>query len=50
MALDLDGLRADVVRLPSEQLPSVDFSKPVEDVEEIFDSTRVADLSLGKAA
>ena len=30
--------------------PSVDFSKPVEGVEEIFDSTKVADLSLGKAA
>ena len=29
---------------------AVDFSKPVEGVEEIFDSTRVADLSLGKAA
>lgn len=30
--------------------PAVDFSKPVEGVEEIFDSTKVADLSLGKAA
>ena len=30
--------------------PSVDFTKPVEGVEEIFDSTRIADLSLGKAA
>jgi len=30
--------------------PSIDFSKPVEGVEEIFDSTKVADLSLGKAA
>jgi len=30
--------------------PAVDFSKPVEGVEEIFDSTRIADLSLGKAA
>jgi hypothetical protein len=30
--------------------PAVDFSKPVEGVEEIFDSTTVADLSLGKAA
>ncbi len=29
---------------------SIDFSKPVEGVEEIFDSTQVADLSLGKAA
>jgi hypothetical protein len=29
---------------------SIDFSKPVEGVEEIFDSTKVADLSLGKAA
>ena len=29
---------------------SIDFSKPVEGVEEIFDSTRIADLSLGKAA
>jgi hypothetical protein len=30
--------------------PEVDFSKPIEGVEEIFDSTKVADLSLGKAA
>ena len=30
--------------------PAVDFSKPIEGVEEIFDSTKVADLSLGKAA
>jgi hypothetical protein len=30
--------------------PAVDFSKPVEGVEEIFDSTKVADLSLAKAA
>jgi hypothetical protein len=30
--------------------PEVDWSKPVEGVEEIFDSTKVADLSLGKAA
>ena len=29
---------------------AIDFSKPVEGVEEIFDSTRVADLSLSKAA
>jgi hypothetical protein len=29
---------------------AIDFSKPVEGVEEIFDSTKVADLSLGKAA
>jgi hypothetical protein len=29
---------------------SIDFSKPVGGVEEIFDSTKVADLSLGKAA
>ncbi len=29
---------------------SIDFTKPVEGVEEIFDSTKVADLSLGKAA
>ena len=28
----------------------VDFSKPVEGIEEIFDSTRVADLGLSKAA
>ena len=30
--------------------PAVDFSKPVEGIEEIFDSTKVADLSLSKAA
>ena len=30
--------------------PEVDFTKPIEGVEEIFDSTKVADLSLGKAA
>jgi hypothetical protein len=30
--------------------PEVDFSKPVEGVEELFDSTKVADLSLSKAA
>ena len=30
--------------------PAIDLSKPVEGVEEIFDSTKVADLSLGKAA
>jgi len=30
--------------------PEVDFSKPIEGVEELFDSTQVADLSLGKAA
>jgi hypothetical protein len=30
--------------------PAIDFSQPVEGVEEIFDSTKVADLSLGKAA
>jgi hypothetical protein len=30
--------------------PAIDWSKPVEGVEEIFDSTKVADLSLGKAA
>ena len=30
--------------------PAVDFSKPIEGVEEIFDSTKVADLSLSKAA
>jgi hypothetical protein len=30
--------------------PEVDFSKPVEGVEELFDSTRVADLSISKAA
>ncbi len=30
--------------------PEVDFSKPIEGVEEILDSTKVADLSLGKAA
>jgi hypothetical protein len=29
---------------------SIDFSKPVTGVEEIFDSTRVADLGLSKAA
>ena len=29
---------------------AIDFSKPVEGVEEIFDSSRVADLSLSKAA
>ena len=29
---------------------AIDFSKPVEGVEEIFDSTKVADLSLSKAA
>ena len=29
---------------------AVDFSKPVEGVEELFDSTKVADLSMGKAA
>jgi hypothetical protein len=29
---------------------AIDFSKPVEGVEEIFDSTKVADLSLDKAA
>ena len=30
--------------------PEVDWTKPIEGVEEIFDSTSVADLSLGKAA
>ena len=30
--------------------PAGDFSKPVEGVEEVFDSTRIADLSLRKAA
>ena len=30
--------------------PAVDFSKPVEGIEELFDSTKVADLSLRKAA
>ena len=30
--------------------PAVDFTKPIEGVEEIFDSTKIADLSLGKAA
>ena len=30
--------------------PAIDFTKPVEGVEEIFDSTKVADLSLRKAA
>ena len=30
--------------------PAVDWSKPVEGIEELFDSTKVADLSLGKAA
>jgi hypothetical protein len=30
--------------------PAVDFSKPVEGVEEILDSTKIADLSLRKAA
>jgi hypothetical protein len=30
--------------------PAVDFSKPVEGVEELFDSTQVADLGLSKAA
>lgn len=30
--------------------PAIDWSKPVEGVEEIFDSTKVADLSLSKAA
>ena len=30
--------------------PAIDWSKPVEGVEDIFDSTKVADLSLGKAA
>jgi hypothetical protein len=30
--------------------PQIDWSKPIEGVEEIFDSTKVADLSLGKAA
>jgi hypothetical protein len=30
--------------------PAIDWSKPVEGVEEIFDSTKVADLSLRKAA
>ena len=30
--------------------PTVDWSKPVEGVEEIFDSTKIADLSLDKAA
>jgi hypothetical protein len=30
--------------------PAVDFSKPIEGVEEILDSTEIADLSLGKAA
>ena len=30
--------------------PAVDFTKPVEGVEEILDSTEIADLSLGKAA
>ena len=29
---------------------AIDFSKPVEGIEEIFDSTRVADLGLSKAA
>jgi hypothetical protein len=30
--------------------PSVDFTKPIEGVEEILDSTEIADLNLGKAA
>ena len=30
--------------------PAVDFSKPVEGIEELFDSTTVADLGLSKAA
>ena len=30
--------------------PAIDWSKPVEGIEELFDSTKVADLSLGKAA
>jgi hypothetical protein len=30
--------------------PAIDWSKPVEGVEEIFDSTKVADLSLRRAA
>ena len=30
--------------------PAVDWSKPVEGIEELFDSTKVADLSLSKAA
>jgi hypothetical protein len=30
--------------------PTIDWSKPIEGVEEIFDSTKVADLRLGKAA
>ena len=30
--------------------PAVDFSKPVEGIEELFDSTKVADLGLSKAA
>ena len=30
--------------------PAIDWSRPVEGVEEIFDSTKVADLSLRKAA
>ncbi len=30
--------------------PAVDFTKPIEGVEEILDSTEIADLSLGKAA
>jgi hypothetical protein len=30
--------------------PAVDFSKPVEGVEEVFDSTDIADLSMSKAA
>ena len=30
--------------------PTIDWSKPVEGIEELFDSTKVADLSLSKAA
>lgn len=30
--------------------PAVDFSKPVEGIEELFNSTKVADLGLSKAA
>ena len=30
--------------------PAVDFSKPMEGVEEILDSTKIADLSMSKAA
>jgi len=30
--------------------PTIDWSKPVEGIEELFDSAKVADLGLGKAA